>query len=58
MATATIEAKPAEGIRLQEEHLDGAPFKRCAFCGHRDVRAYGQLLVCAVCKKVFWRPES
>jgi len=58
MPTVTTEVKPPEGAKLQEEHLEGASFKPCAFCGHRDVRAYGQLLVCAICKKVFWRSES
>ncbi len=47
-----------KGQLLHEARLKGEPLQPCPECGHRDVRAYGQLLVCAVCTHVFWRPES
>ena len=50
--------EPRDSHLLQEGQLKGASFTPCPLCGHRDVKAYGLLLVCAVCEHVFWRPES
>lgn len=56
-ATTTKLPQP-KGSRLQEGRLQGAALAPCPACGHRSVRAYGQLLVCAFCEGFFWRPES
>jgi hypothetical protein len=42
----------------QEDMLEGACFRPCPQCGGRTVRAYGRLLVCAICEHVFWRSEG